>query len=288
MWYSGYICTAQKIGITKGFSDGTFRPNETVTNLEALAFGFRAFGIVPTPTASKNWYDSYRDFADKNNILATHSYTLGTKITRGKAAELIVSIAQYRKTKAPLSYGSLGCSATGQVLDAKSTIMINGVPRTYNLSVPSGYSKSKQYNLVVAIHGRTNSNDMVQGYMGLQSKAGWGRNNNGGMSQLDSIIAYPAGEKVSGGYSWSAYSNVIFFDAILKEISDNYCINRDQVFVVGHSLGGWFANKLACVRGDVINGMTSVGGPGYGGNCTGPVASLLFQNVNDPLVSLAS
>ena len=34
--------------------------------------------------------------------------------------------------------------------------------------------------------------------------------------------------------------------------------------------------------------MTSVGGPGYGGNCTGPVASLIFQNVNDPLVLLAS
>lgn len=166
--------------------------------------------------------------------------------------------------------------------------MIDGVAREYNLSVPSGYSKSKQYNLVVALHGRTNSNDMVQSYMGLQSKAGWGRNNNGGSSQTDSIIAYPAGDKVSGGYSWSDPSNVVFFDAILQQVSDSYCINRDRVFVVGHSLGGWFANKLACVRGEVIHAMTSVGGPGYGGNCTGPVASLLFQNVNDPLVSLSS
>lgn len=287
-WYSAYICAAQKAGITKGFSDGTFRPNETVTDLEALAFGFRAFGIVPTLTEWKNWYDSYRDFANKNNILATHSYTLGTKITRGKAAELIVNIAQYRKSQAPLSYGSLGCTASGAVLQIKNTIMIDWVSREYNLSIPNGYSKNKQYNLVVAIHGRTNSNDMVQGYMGLQSKAGWGRTNNGGTSQLDSIIAYPAWVKVSGGYSWSDASNVVFFDAILKQVSDNYCVNRDQVFVIGHSLGGWFANKLACVRGDVINGMTSVGGPGYSGSCAGPVASLLFQNVNDPLVPLAS
>lgn len=48
MWYSGYICTAQKLAVAKGFSDGTFRPNETVTDLEALAFGFRAFSIIPT------------------------------------------------------------------------------------------------------------------------------------------------------------------------------------------------------------------------------------------------
>ena len=34
--------------------------------------------------------------------------------------------------------------------------------------------------------------------------------------------------------------------------------------------------------------MTSVAGPGYSGNCTGPVASLLFHNQKDPLVSYAS
>ena len=46
--------------------------------------------------------------------------------------------------------------------------MIDGVERKYNLYVPSNYSKDKVYGLVVAIHGRTNSNDMVQAYMGLQ------------------------------------------------------------------------------------------------------------------------
>jgi len=57
---------------------------------------------------------------------------------------------------------------------------------------------------------------------------------------------------------------------------------------VGHSLGGWFANKLACLRGDVIAGVSTVGGPGYAGACTGPAASLIFQNSNDPLVGYAS
>jgi polyhydroxybutyrate depolymerase len=93
---------------------------------------------------------------------------------------------------------------------------------------------------------------------------------------------------VKGGYSWSDYSNVVLFDAILQQISDNYCINRNHVFVAGHSLGGWFANKLTCLRGDVINGMASIGGPGFGGNCTGPAASLIFQNANDKLVPYAS
>lgn len=34
--------------------------------------------------------------------------------------------------------------------------------------------------------------------------------------------------------------------------------------------------------------MASVGGPGYGGSCTGPVASLIYQNSNDQLVPYAS
>lgn len=91
-----------------------------------------------------------------------------------------------------------------------------------------------------------------------------------------------------GGYSWSEASSIVFFDAVLKQVSGSYCVDRDQVFIVGHSLGGWFANKLACVRSDVIRGMASVGGPGYGGACNAPAASLIFQNTNDQLVSYAS
>jgi hypothetical protein len=173
MWYSTYICTAQKLKIAKGFENGTFQPNETVTSLEALAFGLRAFELTPTVQIGENWYTAYQDFADKNNILATHTYTTRTKISRGKAAELVESISKYKAKKTPLSYGSLGCTLPNNTLEARNTLMIDGMPREYNLAVPSSYSQNKQYNLVVAFHGQTNSNDMVQNYMGLQEKAGY-------------------------------------------------------------------------------------------------------------------
>jgi len=75
MWYNKYICTAKKLKIAQGFENGTFKPNETVTDLEALAFGLRAFGLTPTVKIGEEWYTAYQDFADKNNILATHTYT---------------------------------------------------------------------------------------------------------------------------------------------------------------------------------------------------------------------
>ncbi len=75
---------------------------------------------------------------------------------------------------------------------------------------------------------------------------------------------------------------------MIQEVSSNYCINRDQLFLVGHSLGGWFTQKLACVRGEEVNAMAVVGSGGYGSTCTGPATSLFFQNVNDHLSSYAS
>jgi len=48
------------------------------------------------------------------------------------------------------------------------------------------------------------------------------------------------------------------FDQLLEEFEDKYCINKDQIFVVGHSLGAWFTNSLSCARGDVIRAIGSV------------------------------
>jgi S-layer homology domain len=45
MWYHPYICGANTLGIAHGFESGLFQPNSTVTTLEALAFGVKAFGI---------------------------------------------------------------------------------------------------------------------------------------------------------------------------------------------------------------------------------------------------
>ncbi len=52
---------------------------------------------------------------------------------------------------------------------------------------------------------------------------------------------------------------MIFFDAMIQEIANEYCINRDKVFLVGHSLGGWFTQKVACLRGELIHSLAVVG-----------------------------
>ncbi len=275
-WYYPYICGAHTLGMANGFESGKFWPNDTVTVLEALAFGLKAFGLEIQKDTDRPWYIPFQDFADTNNILQIHGYTLGTKISRAKTAELIVRLRDYKMKKTALDYKSNGCAVNGN-LGTKNVITINGKEREYNLSVPSNYSRDKEYGLIIWVHWRTNSKDQVQAYMGLQ-----------GRSQDDFIVAYPAALKSGSNFSWSEKDNLTFFDAMTLEIADNYCINRDNLFIVGHSLGWWFTQKLACLRWDHVKGMVAVGSGGYSGECTGPVTSLFFQNVNDPLSSYAS
>ena len=123
-WYHAYVCRAYALHITSGFSDGTFKPNNTVTTLEALAFGMRAFGIsIPTAGNRELWYEPLQKFAGEKHIIPMNSYTLGTPISRGRATELIMRIRMYRQTQSLLSYGSTGCKA-GSDLQTKNTLII--------------------------------------------------------------------------------------------------------------------------------------------------------------------
>ena len=276
MWYHKYICAAHKLGIANGFSDGKFKPNDSVTTLEAGAFGNKAFSLGISTDGSP-WYTNLQNTLNTNNILLTQGYTLKTLISRGKSAELIVRLQEFKRTNSPLSTKSTGCQANGSLISWENTITIAGKERKYNLYIPSGYTNSKEYALAVATHGRTNSKDQVQAYMGL------GR-------QSDFIVVYPGGLSSSSGssFSWSEKENMTFIDAVLKQVSDNYCVNRNEIYAIGHSLGGWMAQRIACLRGEFINGLAAVGSGGFTGACTGPAPSLFFQNVDDHLSSYAS
>jgi hypothetical protein len=154
-----------KLGIVKGFEDGSFGPNKPVTALEALAIGLRLYGL--TPTATTPWHTAYTEFAEKNNIFDSASYSLSTPMSRGKASELILRIREYSTKKTPLQNISQGCTKPGALLGV-NTVAIAGKLRSYILAIPPGYTKGKSVGLIVAIHGRTNSNEMVRGYMGLE------------------------------------------------------------------------------------------------------------------------
>lgn len=274
-WQAKYICSGVEKGITKGYENGTFKPSGTVSVLETLAFGARAFELdIPEGKEGEEWYKKYQDFAHENNIMAIHSYTINTLISRGQAAELINKMKKFADGE-KVDYKSIGCTVNPNLQSGSYTAQVNGKTRTYLLYVPSWISKWKETKLAVAFHGRTNSNEMVRDYMQL---GGWKY----GGKQNDFIVAYPAAQD-KPSYSWSQYEHIEFFDAIVTEVSEKLCVDRDAVFSVGHSLGSYMSNKVSCQRWDVIRAMAWVASDGFRGECSGPVSSLITHLPEDPL-----
>lgn len=277
IWYAKYICTAEELGMAKWYDDKTFAPQGKLTVLEALTFASRVFDLKLRESAEwEEWFQRYREFAHEEKIIPQNSYTLDTLVTRGQVADIIFKVQQYSRWE-DISYESLGCS----VNDLKSwsyTINVNGSKREYLLYVPSSFF-NKELWLIVAFHGRTNSNSQVRDYMVL-----WGGSYGGTKNQKDYIVAYPAGIW-PGPRSWGEPENIDFFDVLTRHIADNACISRDKVFSVGHSLGSYMSNKVTCLRGDVIRGMVGVASDGYDWDCTGPASSLIMHLQDDHLAS---
>lgn len=157
------------------------------------------------------------------------------------------------------------------------TVELDGVERRIIVAVPDGYDPARPHALVVAFHGRTNSNADVRRYYGLERNA-----------REPTIVVYPAGTTDrSGRYVWDIPGDFKLFDRIVETMSEVYCVDRERVFVAGHSLGASFANTLACARGAAIRGVATVGGGiGPATGCSGPVAALVVHNPRDRLVPM--
>lgn len=275
-WYAPYICTAKRRGIVDGYPDGTYKPEQTVNFAEAIKIILRAYGREITEPQRGDWFAPYVLELDEDGILPSHSFIPWSELTRVRAADLLWRVLTYDEEGEQFNY-SPGCGH--KAVQKPSSVMVDGERRSFLLTVPTRYVEHDPVPLVIAFHGRTNSNEEVRSYYRLDRE------------MTDAIIAYPAGvENGNGSFGWvdagdtpRSFRDIAFFDTLVKKLADTYCIDMDRIFVVGHSLGGWFANSLACVRGDVIRGSVSVGSSSVITNCRGPSAAMIIHNPDDRL-----
>ena len=65
-WFVDIVCTAKAMGIVKGYDDGTFKPNQTVTFVEGLKMAIEGFKVQTRDVKSDFWYARYLDFVHQN------------------------------------------------------------------------------------------------------------------------------------------------------------------------------------------------------------------------------
>jgi polyhydroxybutyrate depolymerase len=99
---------------------------------------------------------------------------------------------------------------------------------------------------------------------------------------------------VSGtGWDWRpAERDVALFDAILSELEQQFCIDTSRVLSFGRSHGAFFANALACARGDVLKKTAVVSG-GFPGTVVGDACAAssmpiwIAHNSGDSVVNVS-
>lgn len=102
-WYEDYVTTASTQGIVKGYSDGSFKPEQNVSRAEFLKLALESANI-PLPTKGENykditagaWFENYFILAKKHNLFSTSSGNVdpGKAITRGEAAFIMYKITE--------------------------------------------------------------------------------------------------------------------------------------------------------------------------------------------------
>ncbi len=178
------------------------------------------------------------------------------------------------------SDGCIGyTSLSADLLNEKRTLPDRGTDREYLLTVPAAVTETKPAPVVVDIHGLLEG-DQIHSAMSKFSELG---------IREGFIVITPNGSGTPLG--WNAKTeetnpDLLFLDAVLKEVNTNFCVDTSRVYATGLSNGAIMSSTLACVRPTVYAAVAPVAGVASLDNCASntPVPVLATHGTKDPIL----
>jgi len=155
--------------------------------------------------------------------------------------------------------------------------------------VPSDYDASKEYPLVVVLHGFGANGPIQSAYMGATQQ----------VDDRDFILVHPNGTPNAGGsrfwYSGAsccgtAQDDVGYVTEIINEAKATFNVDPEQVYLWGHSNGGFMSYTMACEASEHVTAIASLAGSSFldGDDCeprTEPVSVLQIHGDADSTIS---
>lgn len=129
----------------------------------------------------------------------------------------------------------------------------NSIVRSYIVHLPTGYTTSNQYPVVINMHGYTSTASQQQSYSQMNVVADTGK----------FIVVYPDGvnNAWNAGYGVNAsIDDVGFISALIDTLKNKFSLNANKVFACGMSNGGFMSYRLACELNNKIAAIASVTG----------------------------
>lgn len=95
-WYTKYICKGVEEGIVNGYPDGTFRPTDQVSFVEAAKISALGYDYeLPEFSGDDPWYMPYVSFASDGLLIPPDVDDLDKKLSRGQMSEFLGRAKKY-------------------------------------------------------------------------------------------------------------------------------------------------------------------------------------------------
>lgn len=147
---------------------------------------------------------------------------------------------------------SKGCGTSGRNGEFRLTTTDGkGTMRDYAVQVPSTYDGTTPLAVTFVYHG-AGGNEQAAESFGLQDASG---------ASSASIFVFPQGiEFKNYGVGWDDSCggyDMVFFDHMLEELEEQYCIDTTRVFAAGFSWGCDYVTGLRCCRGGSLRAIAA-------------------------------
>jgi polyhydroxybutyrate depolymerase len=154
------------------------------------------------------------------------------------------------------------CGGDDGPSDSGARRKVYGGDRPADLKTPATLTPGKQYPLLVVLHGYGANGFVQTAFFGVAGLPG----------ADEALLIAPDGTLDSTGKQfWNADAaccdfenrhpdDVAYIGGIIDDISAEWPVDRNQIYVLGHSNGGFMAYRMACERADVIAAIGSLAG----------------------------
>jgi polyhydroxybutyrate depolymerase len=169
------------------------------------------------------------------------------------------------------------------------------IPETLNderpseFVLPSDYDPAKEYPLVVVLHGFGANGPIQSLYMGVSPA----------VDDRDFILVHPNGTELPSGtkfwYSGAPccgfpVDDVSYITGLINDAKGAFNVNDYQVYLWGHSNGGFMSFTMACEASSSITAIASLAGSSFvdAGDCgpsDEPVSVLQIHGTDDGIIS---
>lgn len=165
------------------------------------------------------------------------------------------------------------------------TLEIGKVQREYLLHIPRGFSKGKNKRnpapLLLMLHGRTSNGkqaaSIYYGWKQLADKEGF-------VAVFPTALGTPTSWQT--GYSSKATADTIFLTQLIDEVVEELQLDKDRVFMTGHSSGGFMSYSFAAMHPDKVAAIGPVAGLNISRNTPKlPVSVISFHGIADDVVA---